>query len=272
MTSTPHSDPLFFANDMPVYPGDFTRALEALGIRKGDTILVHSDISVFGKLASYNRSYLFSSLTSVLKDAVTEEGTILMPTFSYSFCENKIFDPDKTRSKVGALTEYFRIQPDVSRTKHPIFSFAIWGKDMESYLSISKDSFDQESVFGILHKNHGKILFLGAPFQSCTFIHYIEQMHGVPYRFIKKFSGTIRSDGRDSQDECTFFVRYLDREVAVDLTRLEKDLLEKKILTKKTIGNRNIMTVNTDNLFNEGIRLLNSDINFFLRASNHNHH
>jgi len=267
MTNTSDQDPLYYTDEKPVYPQDFAEALKTLGITRGDCILVHSDIAVFGKLASYDREHLFSSLINELKNAVGEDGTIIMPTFSYSFCENKVFESVRTKSRVGVLTEYFRTLPDVVRTIHPIFSFAIWGENKESYLSISKDSFDSDSVFGKLHKNQGKILFLGASFQSCTFIHYIEQMHGVPYRFFKKFEGTIRNGNQEYQDTFTYLVRYLDnREVVVDLSRFEKHLLNHQYLKKAAAGNGNILSIEAERLFLEGSKQLDNDISFFLKT------
>jgi aminoglycoside 3-N-acetyltransferase len=257
--------PMYITDEGLLYPYDFSQALKNVGVVKGDIILVHSDISVFGKLVSNNRGFLFSSLINVLKDAVTEDGLIIMPTFSYSFCNNCVFDPEKTKSKVGVLTDFFRTQPGVVRTVHPIFSFALWGKRSESFLSISKDSFDKDSIFGKIYHNLGKIVFLGAPFQSCTFIHYIEQMHGVPYRFMKTFKGVLRNSDKEYHDEYTYFVQYLDRDVTLDLTRLEKHLMCKNLLKKETVGNGNILYIDTERLFSEGSKLLDMDIRFFLR-------
>jgi aminoglycoside 3-N-acetyltransferase len=266
MTSTPQEDPLYYTDKTPVYPHDFAQAFADLGITRGDCILIHSDISVFGKLASYNREYLFSSLINELKNAVTEEGTIIMPVFSYSFCENKVFEPERTKSKVGVLTEYFRNQQDVVRTRHPIFSFAIWGKNKESYLSISKDSFNQDSVFGKFHRNQGKILFLGAPFQSCTFIHYVEQMHGVPYRYIKKFPGVIKSINSEYADEYTYFVRDLNVDKnELDLSKLERYLIQKSVMKSMFIGTGRVLIINSEQLYTETWDSLNNDIEFLLK-------
>ena len=266
MTENTQKDPLYYSGNTPVFASDFSRELKSIGVIPGDILLVHSDISVFGRLASYNRDFLFSALIDILKNVVTPEGIILMPTFSYSFCEDKVFELDTTKSKVGALTEYFRTCPEVVRTMHPIFSFAIWGKNKESYLSISKDSFDQDSVFGKIHKNRGKILFLGAPFQSCTFIHYIEQIHGVPYRYIKKFPGVIKSTNSEYMDEYFYFVRDLDLEKnELDLSRLEKYLVQKKVIRSTCIGNGRVLLIDSEQLYSETWDLLNNDIEFLLK-------
>jgi len=266
MTNIETEEPLYIADGTPLYARDFTTALKHVGITKGDIVLVHSDISVFGKLCTFNREFLFSNLLNELKNIVTEEGLIIMPTFSYSFCENRVFDRDQTKSKVGVLTEYFREQPDVVRTVHPIFSFAIWGENKSSFLQISKDSFDKNSIFGKLHEQKGKILFLGAPFQSCTFIHYIEQMYGVPYRYMKKFSGIIKTKDFDYSDNYSYFVRDLEKKKnELDLSRLEKFLLQNNILKSVFIGNGRVLLINSEQLYLETWDLLDKDIEFLLK-------
>lgn len=259
-------EPLFRTGTGDIVTGDFTRALRSIGILPEDHVMVHSDISVFGKLATYDRQFLFTALMDELKNAVTEEGILILPAFSYSFCENMVFEPVSTKSKVGALTEFFRKQPDVVRTMHPIFSFAIWGKNKDRYLPISKDSFDRDSVFGKLHKNQGKLLFLGAPFQSCTFIHYVEQMFGVPYRYMKTFSGTVLSGNGEYHEECTYFVRDLDREKnELDLSRLEHYLIGKGAMKSVRIGNGTVLLIDSGTLYDETMDRLNQDIDFLLK-------
>ena len=128
---------------------------------------VTPDIAVFGKLAVRDRKFLLDTLVDVLKECVGKNGTIIMPTFTYSFCKGEVFDVDNSKSTVGILTEHFRSLPAVKRTQQPIFSCAVYGKKQEYYLNVSKDSFGKGSIFEKLHKDNGKILFLGADFHAC---------------------------------------------------------------------------------------------------------
>jgi aminoglycoside 3-N-acetyltransferase len=257
--------PLYIAHNNYIYYSDFLKVLEDLKINKGDLLFVHSDISVFGKLGTLNRKFLFDSIIHSLKEAVGNEGTIIMPTFSYSFCENKIYDPDKTKSTVGILTEYFRYQDDVIRTIDPIFSVAIWGNNKEKLSQVGKNVFGKNSIFDKIYRMQGKILFLGAPFESCTFLHYIEQHHGVPYRFIKKFSGTIKIKDNNYNDEYLYLVRYLDKNVVLKTNRIERRLLEKKIMKKRELGNGKVLLVDSNVLFEEGKKMLDENIYSFLK-------
>lgn len=48
--------------------------------------------------------------------------TICMPTFTFSFCNGKDYDPRHSGSKMGALNEYFRKQDGVIRSVDPLMS------------------------------------------------------------------------------------------------------------------------------------------------------
>ncbi|OGD63350.1 hypothetical protein A2160_02595 [Candidatus Beckwithbacteria bacterium RBG_13_42_9] len=255
---------LFQAENKKLYYSDFTKALKAVGVNLGDIVFIHSDI-VFGKIYSLNGQLLLKNLINSIKESVGDKGTIIMPTFTYSFCKKEPYDRQRSKSTVGSLTEYFRRQDGVSRTIHPIFSAAIWGSHKRFLLKIGKDSFDRNSIFGKLHRLKGKILFFGADFQACTFIHYIEQEHGVAYRYMKTFKGIIKNNGRKYKDEYTYFVRYLNRKVTTNLSRLERYLLEKNLMRAVKIDSKRLLMIKSDVLFNEGYQLLNKDIYYFLK-------
>ena len=259
------TQPLYEVDNKKIYYSDFIDAFRNIGIKNGDVIFVHSDISVFGKLCTFNRNLLLKTLIDTIKESVGEEGTVIMPTFTYSFCNDEPYDITNSKSTVGVLTEYFRKQPDVSRTIHPIFSVAIWGKHKSGLLDISKNSFGRGSIFEKLHKMKGKIVFLGAEFQTCTFVHYIEKIHGIPHRYVKKFKGKIRNGKIEYEGEYDYFVRYLDRNINTHLLRFEKYLLDKGLIKKVKLGNGTILMVESGVLFKEGYNLLDQDIYFFLK-------
>ncbi len=261
------SMPLYITEKEKIYSNDILQSLQKVGVQEKDIVFVHSDISIFGKIGDIkNKSEFLRLILQAFKEAVGKEGTIIMPTFSYSFCRNETYDPETSPSRVGALTTCFRKEPDVARTIHPIFSVVIWGEKKRYFNSnLSKDSFDKDSIFGKLHKQNGKILFFGASFQSCTFIHYVEQLYGVPYRYMKTFHGKIRTGKHIYEDDCTYFVRYLDSNVIVDLSKLRNYLEKNDLIKKVTLGEGEIHLVESNALTEEGLKLLKKDIYYFLK-------
>jgi aminoglycoside 3-N-acetyltransferase len=259
------SIPLFKANQRNISAHDFENAIKSLGIQKGDILFVHSDLSVFGKLLLFKRSQLLETILQVFKTCVGSKGSIVMPTFSFSFCKNEVFDVDQSRSTDGVLTEYFRKQPDVQRTIQPIHSCAVFGHHQEDLLNIGKDSFGEKSIFGNLLKLKGKIVYFGATFLSSTFNHHIEQMHGIPYRYIKNFKGTIVNGNKRYDDDYTFNVRYIDKNVNDYPSRFGRFLLDNNLMKKMHIGDGTISAIDSEILFQEGWKKLDQDIFYFLK-------
>jgi len=174
---------LYRTDHKDLFPYDFSNALSAVGVSDGDVIFVHSDIAAFGKLASADGTTLETVLIEILLQSIGETGTLVMPTFTYSFAKGEIFDCQHSKSTVGSLTEFFRTYPGVVRNVHPIFSVAARGPATEDLCHVNNDSFGVGSVFDVLEKLDAKILFFGASFASCTFSHHLEQAASVPYRF-----------------------------------------------------------------------------------------
>lgn|SRR3989344_3207407 len=254
----PSNKPLFISDNKELYYSDFIKALKEVGVSKGDNIFVHSDISVFGKLAELNKDILLNGLSTALMES--SKGTVIMPTFTYSYCWNQVFDHKESKSTVGVLSEYFRNLPDAVRTTQPIFSVAML-PCKQDFLDLSKDCFGQDSIFGRLHREKAKIVFFGAKFEAVTFLHHIEQSYGVPYRYMKRFDGTFKMNGKEIKDYCTYFVRHED--VKYELSRFEEYLLKRGLLKRVKIGNGEILSAEAEVLYNEGFKLLDKDINFF---------
>ena len=55
--------------------------------------------------------------------ALTKPKNIIVPSFTYSFTNNKPFDKANSISEVGLFSEIFRLQYSKHRTNDPIFSF-----------------------------------------------------------------------------------------------------------------------------------------------------
>ena len=253
---------LFIDGHKNIGKNELKAAVKSLGVDDNDVLFVHSDVSVFGKLATFNRSFILDSFIEALQESVPN-GSLILPTFTYSFCRGEKFSVKNSKSTVGALTEHFRKKKDVLRTNHPIFSVAIWGKQ-DGFLNISKDCFDRKSIFGKLYKKDAKLLFLGAPFQSCTYMHYVEQMFKVPYRYMKTFKGKI-SNGTEYEDEYTYFVRYLDSNVDSAIEKAGKHLLDNGFMKKKRLGSGEILLIEAKVLYREIFKLLKKDIFYLLK-------
>lgn len=259
--------PLYEADQQPLFPEDFLAALKTLGVGTGDLVMVHSDVAAFGKLCGHTPHRLLPELTRMLQGSIGESGTLVMPTFTYSFCKGEVFDPEQSRSTVGAWTDFFRRLPGTVRTPHPLFSVAIRGPLQDTLRQVDEDAFGAQSIFGHLRRHHGKILAFGSPWAtSCTFLHHVEQHVGVPYRFLKTFEGETRRPEGLFKTRCTFYVRNLETNPVLQAEKLEKHLVAVGLMRRATVGHGTLLLVETASLFEEGLRLLNQDPYAFVKA------
>lgn len=210
--------------------------LKEIGIKKGDDLFIHSDIMRVPinlekpktRLSVPERmNRLMDHIYDEVRQVVGEAGTIIVPTYSYSFCDGVVFDLHQTPSQIGQFTEYIRVKEDAFRSVEPIHSVAAIGKNAEKFTSnIAKSCFGDDSIFDRLYKEDSWLVFLGTTLQPCTMTHRVEEACLVPYRFFKDFSGTIKIDDKTYEDTFTYCVRHLDRNSNSVLDKAQKDLSE----------------------------------------------
>ncbi len=212
------------------------------GIQEGDIVLIHSSLK--RTLQTYQTTPQLI-LQSFL-EAVGAEGTALFPLFNFDFTKGVPFDIRTTPSHMGILTETARLHPDAIRSKHPIYSFAAIGAKAALFDVDNFSGYGEDSPFGILRALDGKIAVLDLEDQhSMTFYHHIEEMHEVPYRFHKTFTGAY-TDAQGITTERTYglFVRRLDQGVLTDVNPMSEILWKKGIYRgerpKQGIGLRTI--------------------------------
>jgi aminoglycoside 3-N-acetyltransferase len=243
---------------------DILRTLKSLGIKQGDTICVHTDISSFGIPAIKDKNSYLQCICDVLNEAVGENGNIVMPTFSYSFTNKHIYDINNTRSQMGVLTEYFRKLPQTIRTEDPIFSFAISGGKNNYFANNDNNCFSKNSVYGKLHKENAKLILLGSRVKGYTFFHYIEQCYGVPYRFYKNFKGQIKDvDDNIYETEYVYYVRHLDRPSSPNINMIIKYLKKYNNFKERTFAYGSIVCIDFSQFYNSVIEKLKQDVTYF---------
>jgi aminoglycoside N3'-acetyltransferase len=114
-------------------------------------------------------------------------GTFLVPTFTYAYGDKETpYDPETSPSEVGLFSEWCR-QKGWPRSLHPIFSFVANGpRGAEFVDDVGPEAFGDDSVFDRLVVHDGMVCFIGAAFQSCTFVHHAEWVAGFPMRWEKR--------------------------------------------------------------------------------------
>lgn len=237
--------------------------LHRLGVNFGDDICVHSEIYRFGK-PLVKRELFFESIIRALEEVVLPQGTLIMPAFSYSFCNGEPYDVLNTPSKVGALTEEFRKKSGIKRTQHPIFSFSVHGKNEKEYLNTGDDAFSHDSVYGKLIDNNGKVVFLGAN-KGYTIYHLAEEKVGVLHRFFKSFAGTIIDyNGKSVQKTIPYYVRHLDMVSEANEKRIEEFLLEEGLQKQESFQRGTISVIDAKSSYEAFVDKLRKEPEYFI--------
>lgn len=179
-----------------------------LGADKCEILYIHSSLSFGTPNPKLKKSQLLGAILDVIKALNVK--TVCMPTFTFSFCNGKDYDPAKSPSKMGVLNEYFRKQEGVLRSADPLMSTALMGEDTDLVLNVGHSSCGANSTFDKLrHRDGVKFLFLGPKIGDCmTYMHYLEWLYGVDYRYERVFKGNVTIDGVTKSEEYDLFCRY----------------------------------------------------------------
>ena len=234
---------------------DVLTALHHLGIQKGDTLFIHSQLFSLGlPLNVENKEDFCHLFFEALKEVVGQEGTLIVPTFTYSYCKKEIFDPLTTPSTVGLFSNFVFHQKEVERSHNGIYSIAVWGRNKKLYTQDNKNVFGSSGLYSKLFvQDRAFLLSIGLGlYGSFTFIHAIEREVQSSYRYLKIFHGQLKLKGCFKKDLAFHFVRYLDsslKDIKVD--HFENLCLEKGILKKENLGKNFIQASSFNELSQE---------------------
>lgn len=163
---------------------DIICSLTDLGVQSGSLLMVHSSLSSIGNVQGGAET-----VVDALLKVLGPKGTLVVPTFTYpgdyppSRDPNWIFDPDRTPSAMGAITNAARTRPQAQRSFHLWHSVAAIGPLANTITTIGGSSaWNSNSPMAWICKNGGQFLLLGVPYGNLTAIHIWEVALAVAYR------------------------------------------------------------------------------------------
>lgn len=156
---------------------DVRRALRAAGVKRGMILMVHASLSAFG----YVRGGA-ATLIQSLRDVLGPQGTLCMPTHSNSVLGAPPYDPVRSPSNTGAVTEFFRKLPGVQRSAHPTHSVAALGPAAAALVGTTRPDqapLARDGFWGQLVDLGGHVLLM-CPVRSATIFHAGETWLDLP--------------------------------------------------------------------------------------------
>ena len=158
---------------------DLLNHLKAMGVKEGDNLLVHSSLSKIGHVSGGPVTVI-----EALIECVGKNGNLLMPnspnaSLQLDYVKNlDVFDVQKSKSALGAITECFRNWPGTKRSLHPTEPVSCLGPKAEYFTSNHyKDltPYADNSPWMKFAKEGGKILYIGVTLDNAgTSLHCLE--------------------------------------------------------------------------------------------------
>jgi len=216
------------------------------------------------------REQMLSDYWSVIKE-IAGERCMLFPTFNYGFCRDGIYDVEAAPAEVGVLNEHIRQLHPLQRTRTPVFNFCILNNKGFS-LSAVDNPFSVASTFGELVEKRAEIVLFGARIHGNTFIHHVEEVMNIGYRYIKPFRGEIvEPDGSRQQITLQYRVRPLDGGLHYDWDRLQAALEVEELLYTYPLGHGHLMHFRADLLLAYWRTKIREDELYLLTPSSREH-
>lgn len=255
---------LFQARDQ-ITSSDLLRCLESVGAADCRLLFVHSEMS-FGKP---NMELGKQGLLQAVLDTLLELGvpTLVVPTFTFSFCNGVPYDVKQSRSKMGVLNEYIRRLPHAERSIDPLMSSAALGADKDVVRNLGHNSIGEGCTFDKMHAaKNARFLFLGVGAAKCmTYTHYVEERLRVPYRYDRPFTGTIIDGAREYQDTYNLYVRYNGVQPESS-TKFEDFLVREGLMKKVACGDNFISSIPEPVAYDAIAGKIREDAGYFLAA------
>lgn len=231
-----------------------------LGLKSGDKVLVSSDLlNFFIQIKKTNNQITINNIIDILLKIIGKNGTILFPTFNWDFCKGKEFDPKKSRSMTGSLSSAALKRKEFKRSRNPIYSFAVAGKDRDYICRLKhKACFGLDSPLGYLIEKKAKNLSIGLDYKDgFTFVHVVEELVGVDYRYNKKYSGITIINKKKKLEIYSMYVRDLSLNLVTVINKeLDKILLRKKLLLKNNFYKIKMTMIDINKTF----KILSNDL------------
>ena len=196
---------------------DLSNMLIQLGLEKRDIVMVHTFLPSLGRLEGN-----IDGFYEVLSDVIGNDGTMIVPTFTYSYCKKEVFDVQNTASTVGVFTEYIRKKNEAIRSLDGIFSMAAIGPHAKDLMQRDKkNSMGIGSIYDKIHSANTRFLLIGIGWsEGLAFSMHVEKLANVYYRYDKTFKGITRDRGRTFEDEVIYYVRDLKLDPIGDRDRV----------------------------------------------------
>ncbi|MEO0560786.1 MAG: AAC(3) family N-acetyltransferase [Chloroflexota bacterium] len=193
----------------PVTRASIAADLRALGVREGETLLVHSALSAFDWIVGGPEAVVLGLL-----DALSEDGTLVAPAFTSDNSEpsnwrnppvpegwwqsirehTPAFNSGTPTRMMGLIADTVRTHPAAQRSDHPQNSFAAIGTHAAVITAAPTPldaGFGDGSPLGALYELVARVLLLGVGHGNNTSLHLSEHRADYPKPTIQEGAAVL---------------------------------------------------------------------------------
>ncbi|HCK09574.1 MAG TPA: hypothetical protein DHW45_06835 [Candidatus Latescibacteria bacterium] len=249
---------------------DIRNSLGELGLTKGATLLISGDLARLGSPIGFDgRDHLLTCFYRAFTDLVGPDGTLIVPTDNTDILsDGSLFCYEETPSRAGVFSEFVRCLPDSVRSVHPLVSYTAIGAEARYVCeNVSKHGYGSETPTDRMLDLDTTAVSVGLEIEkTCSIVHHVETLMGVPYRYTKEFTMSVIVGGEPLDSEFYLNVRNLDCEIVKDGNRklMESFAREGFTYQETRLGGGTIQSYRLSELCTAGLRLLKDNIYGFL--------
>ncbi|MGH7145953.1 MAG: AAC(3) family N-acetyltransferase [Planctomycetota bacterium] len=167
--------------------------LRRLGLKPGDTVLVHSSLKDLATIKDLKAAPDYGQpwFVQAFRNVLTDDGLLVMPTFTKTFTDEHygpsglVWDKTETPSRVGSLTDFTWRLPGAARSDHPTHSVTALGKAAVAFCQGHEynrcATFGKPGPWGNLWRRNAWICMYGTWFNTCTAVHLAEDWLNLPF-------------------------------------------------------------------------------------------
>jgi len=247
-----------------VHKEDIKAGLRKLGLKKGDSVGVHSSLRSFGHVEGGA-----DAVIDALLEIVGKGGNVMMSTHSANLGKDqrtpeeiamgvswllKIlpYDPEKTPVTTGIIPETFRKRKGVIRGSHPSHSVAASGPKAKEL---------SEGWHRLLEMD-GYVLLIGLDLDRCTAMHLAEKRVQFPEYILKMISPPKWFVEKYPEDEWEWdFGPY------PDFAKLTEPCVKRGIMKSVKVGEATLRLVRLRELIDLYVEYLKKDPDLFYGKS-----
>jgi aminoglycoside 3-N-acetyltransferase len=190
---------------------EFERALARAIVPEDRVVVMFSGIWTFGPRFDAPPDELPRILLDAILRHLGPGRTLLLPTYTYAYTRTRRYDPATARPETGVLPTEFLFGHPSRRTPSAMNSYAVAGPDTAEVMGLRGASlWGAGSVMEWLEQRNARLCVLGLPWEkACAFLHRMEEVARVPYRYYKRFPGAWVEDGQERPWTERMYVRSL---------------------------------------------------------------